>query len=130
MSRSASASEGLVDRDLGIVEVVLQDEAAVVLHVAQQLVELEADEPGVDPELDDVGLDLLGDAAHHLAALQHRDHVAHGHEVFDLEHGERGRAVVEPALVALERLQRLVGPVEQPGDLLQQVLDRARRRRR
>ena len=50
-----------------------------------QLLELEADEPAVDAELDDVGLDLLGDAPHHLGALQQHDHVAEGDEVLDLE---------------------------------------------
>ena len=40
--------------------------------LAVQLVELQAHQPGVDAELDDRRLDLLGDAAHHLAALQHR----------------------------------------------------------
>ena len=36
--------------------------------------------------------------------------------------GQVGDRVVEPGLVALERLQRLVGPVEQPPDLLQLAL--------
>ena len=55
-----------------------------------QLLELEPDEPAVDAELDDVALDLLGDAPHHLGALQHDDDVADGDEVLDLERRERG----------------------------------------
>ena len=110
-------------------QVVLEDEPAVVLEVAEQLVELEPDEAGVDAELDDVGLDLLGDAAHHLAPLEHGDHVADAHEVLHLQRRQRGRAVVEADLVALQRLQRLVGPVEEARDLLEHVLQPARRRR-
>ena len=60
------------DRPRAVAEVVLDDEEAVVLHVADQLVELQADQPGVGAELDDVVVDLVGDAAHHLAALEHR----------------------------------------------------------
>ena len=64
---------GLVERASRrlVVEVVLDDEAAVVLDAAHELFELQAHQPAVDAELDDVALDLLGDAAHHLGALQH-----------------------------------------------------------
>ena len=50
-------------------------------------------------------------------------------DVFELGGGEVGDRVVEADLVALERLQRLVGPVEQPADVLQLVLATRRRRR-
>ena len=73
-------------------EVVLDHEAAVVLDAAHELLELEAHEAAVDAELDDVSLDLLGDAAHHLGALEHGDDVADGDEVLDLE-----RATAPPA---------------------------------
>ena len=87
-----------------------------------QLVQLQPDEAALGAELDDVALDLFGDPPDHLAALQHRDHVAQGDEVLDLEGGERRDDVVEAELVALEGLQRLVGPVEQAGDRLERVL--------
>ena len=83
--------EGLVDVPVGVlVEVVLDDQAAVVLDAAHQLVELQADEPALDAELDDAELDLLGDAPHHLGALEHGDDVAHGDEVLHLD-GATGR---------------------------------------
>ena len=104
------------------VEVVAHDEPALVLDAAQDLLELQADEPTVDAELDDVLVDLLGDARDHLGALQQHDHVAERDEVLDLERGQRARHLVEAALVALEGLQGLVGPVEQPGDRLERVL--------
>ena len=59
---------------------------------------------------------------HHLGALQHADDVAQRDEVLDLEGGQAGRHLVEAVLVALEGLQGLVGPVEQPGDRLERVL--------
>ena len=75
-------------------------------------------------------LDLLGDAAHHLGALEDGDDVADGDEVLDLEGGQRRRDLVEAVLVALEGLQGLVGPGEQPGDRLERCASgRARRRR-
>ena len=72
MPSSASASSASSRCHAGVlVEVVLDHEAAVVVDAAHELVELEAHEAAVDAELDDVELDLLGDAAHHLGALQH-----------------------------------------------------------
>ena len=76
------------------------------------------------PSLDDVAVDLLGDAAHHLGALQDGDHVAHGDQVLDLEGGEGAGHGVEAVLVPLEGLQGLVGPVQQAGGELEGVLDR------
>ena len=78
--------ERLVDVPVGVlVEVVLDHEAAVVLDAAHELLELEPHEAALDAELDDAELDLLGDAAHHLGALEHGDDVAHGDEVLDLD---------------------------------------------
>ena len=57
-------------------EIVLARRAPVVLDTAGQLLELELDEPAVVAELDDVALDLVGDAPHHLGALQDGDDVA------------------------------------------------------
>ena len=90
MSSSASASSASVEVPLGVlVEVVLDHEAPVVVDAAHQLLELQAHEPAVDAELDDVALDLLGDAPHHLGALQHGDDVAQRDEVLDLEGRQR-----------------------------------------
>ena len=116
-------AERLLEVALGVlVEVVLDHEAAVVVDAAHELLELQAHEPAVVAELDDVSVDLLGDAAHHLGALQHGDDVAERDEVLDLERRRAGLHRVEPVLVALERRQRLVGPVEQPRDRLERVL--------
>ena len=109
-------------RDLGehplgrLDEVVLAHEPQVGEHAAGELFELELDEPTVEAELDDVALDLLGDAAHHLRALEHGDDVADRHEVFDLERRERAGHAVEARLVATEDLQRLVGAGEHARD--------------
>ena len=77
---------------------------------------------GLGAQLDDRGLDLLGHAAHRLAALQHGGDVAHGDQVLHLQRGERGGGVVQADLVALQRLEGLVAADEQPRDLLQRVL--------
>ena len=58
----------------------------------------------------------------HLTALDDGDDVAQRHDVLQLDAREVGDGVVEADLVTLERLQRLVGAVEQPADVLQLVL--------
>ena len=128
---AGQAGHGLLEVPVVLlVEVVDDDQAALVLHPGQELLELEAHEAAVDAELDDVALDLLGDAQHHLGALQHHDDVADGDEVLDLERREAVGDLVEALLVALEGLQGLVGPVEQPGDGLRAGASRRPRRRR
>ena len=72
MSSDGQAVHGLLEVPAGVlVEVVPQHEAPVVLDPGEELLELEAHQAAVDPELDDVALDLVGDAPHHLGALQH-----------------------------------------------------------
>jgi len=107
---------------VGDPRVVGQHELELVVDLAVDLVDLQPQEPGVDAELDDHGLDLGGDAPHHLAALYHGSDVANGGHVFELERGEIGQGVVEAHLVALQRLQCLVGAVDQAADVLQLVL--------
>ena len=51
-----------------------------------------------------------------------RDDVAQADDVFDLDRGEVRDGVVEAHLVALERLQGLVGAVEEVADLLELTL--------
>ena len=103
-------------------QVVGDHEVQLVVDVAIDLVELQSQQTGVDAQLDDHRLDLVGDAVDHLAALHDGDDVAQRHDVLQLDAGEVGDGVVEAHLVALEGLQRLVGPVEQPADVLQLVL--------
>ena len=110
-------------------QVVGDDEVELVVDVAVELVELQPQQPGVDAELDDHRLDLVGDAVHHLAALDDGDDVAQRHDVLQLDAGEVGDGVVEADLVALERLQRLVGPVEQAADRPAAGASSRRRRR-
>ena len=81
--RDISASVSSTVRPGG--QVVGDDEVELVVDVAVELVELQAEQPGVDAELDDHRLDLVGDAVHHLAALQHGDDVAQRDDVLDLE---------------------------------------------
>ena len=66
-------------------QVVGDDEIELVVDVAVQLVELQAQQPGVDAELDDHRLDLVADAVDHLAALHDGRHVAQRHDVLDLD---------------------------------------------
>ena len=114
---------GLFDLPLRLgIEVVEDHEAAVVVYAPHQLLELELDQPPVDAELHDVAGDLVGDAPDHLGALQDVDDVTDGDEVLDLEGGERSRDAVEPLPIALERLQRLVGPGQEAGDVLERML--------
>ena len=103
-------------------EVVLGHQAAVVLDAAHELLELEEDQAALGAELDDVALDLVGDAAHHLRPLEDGDGVPDGHEVLDLEGRQRAGDGVEAVLVALQRLQGGVGLAQHPGDRLQRVL--------
>ena len=97
-------------------EVVPAHEPPVVVDAAGELLELQLDQTAVVAELDDVALDLVGDAPHHLGALQHGGDVAERHEVFDLERRQRAGHAVEARLVAAEDLQRLVGAGEHAGD--------------
>jgi len=99
--------------DTALQQVVAQHEAPVVVGAANQLLELQADEPTVGAELDDGHLGLVRDAPHHLGSLQEADNVAHGDEILDLQRCELRRCGVEPLSVLFERLQRLVGPTEQ-----------------
>ena len=121
--RSVSSVKRLVDVPAGVlVEVVLDHHATVVLDTAHQLLELQANQAPVDTQLDDVELDLLRDPAHHLCPLQHGDDVAHRDEILHLESRQRAGDLVEAVLVALQRLQCLVGSGQQPRDRLERML--------
>src|SRR4051794_31392656 len=62
--------EGVAHVPLGIgMEVVEDHETAIVVDATHELFELQPNEAAVDAQLDDVTLDLLGDAADHLGAL-------------------------------------------------------------
>ena len=95
-------------------QVVAEDLPALLLHTRQHLFELQPYQPAVGAELDAVAVDLLGDAAHHLGALQHRNHVAYRDHVLDFERGEGVRHHVEAVPIALQRLEGLVGPGQEP----------------
>ena len=105
------ALQGLPDAQIGLGrgQVVADHELTVVAQTTDELLELEAEQPAVGAELDDVVLDLGRDATHHLEALQHGSHVAHRDQVFDLEGGKGRGDLVEAHLVALEGGQGLVG---------------------
>ena len=104
--------------EVGVVvgQVVPNHVPTLVLDAGEQLVELEASQPAVGAELDDVALDLLGDPADHLGPLEDGDHVAHRDQVLDLQSGEGVGDRVEPVPVTLQGLQGLIGPADQPGD--------------
>ena len=102
----------------GLREVVADDEAEVVGQPAGELLQLEAEEAAVGAELHDVVGDLVLDPAHHLEALEDVGDVADGDEVLDLERRGAGD-LVEARLVALERLQRLVGTGQDRAGVLE-----------
>ena len=68
---------------------VRPNELQVVAHTGNKLVELEGEQAAVAAELEDVLLDLVGDPQDHLQALHHRDDVAHGDQVLDLQCRQR-----------------------------------------
>ena len=112
-----------LELDVGrLAEVVLGDEAPVLLDAAHELLELEQHETPVGAELDHVAFDLLRDPPHHLGPLEHGGDVADGHEVLHLEGRQRAAHAVEARLVALEDLERLIGPGEHARDGFQGVL--------
>ena len=86
---------------------------------AGELLQLEAEEAAVGAELHDVVGDLVLDPAHHLEALEDVRDVADGDEVLDLERREGAGDLVEARLVALEGLQRLVGPRQDRAGVLE-----------
>ena len=79
-------------------------------------------EAAVRSQLDQVALDLLGDAADHFARLEHGHDVAHRDGVLHLETGERAERVVEARAEALQGGQRLARAVDQPAGRLGGVL--------
>ena len=68
--------------------IVGQHKFELVVDLTVDLVDLQAQQPGIDAELDDHRFDLGGDAAHHLAALHHGGDIADRGHVFELERGE------------------------------------------
>ena len=76
-------------------DVVPDHELAVGVDAAGELVELQREEAAVGAELDDVPGDLLGDASHHVEALDDGRDVPDGHEVLDLERGQGAGDLVE-----------------------------------
>ena len=65
-------------------QVVGDHQLQLVVDLAVELVELQAQQAGVDAELDDHRLDLVGDAVDHLAALDDGGHVAQRGGVLEL----------------------------------------------
>ena len=111
-------------------QVVAGDQLTVGLDAGDELVELQREQPAVGAELDDVALDLAGDPAHHLEPLGDGGDVAHGDQVLDLQRRQRAGHLVEAQLVALEGGQRLVGPGQDLGRVLEHVALTGRRRSR
>ena len=119
-SSSSSASSACAVAPAGR-QVVADDQGAVGVHAGHQLVELQGEQPAVGAQLDHVAGDLVGDPADHLQPLHHGDRVAHGDQVLDLQRGQRAGDLVEPQLVALQGGQRLVGPGQDRGRVVQDV---------
>ena len=93
-------------------QVVAQEEVALGHLPARELLELEGEEAAVGAELDDVVVDVGGDAADHLEELEDGGDVADGDEVLDLEGVERLGRLGEAVRVPLEGGQGLVGAGE------------------
>jgi hypothetical protein len=86
-------------------QVVADEQITVDAHAGHQLLELKREETAVDAQLDLITADLVLDAQHHLQPLQHAGRVADGDEVLDLEGEQCVRHLVEPGLVALQRVK-------------------------
>ena len=102
-------------------QVVPGDQLPLRLHAGEQLVQLQGQQPAVGAELDDVALDLVRDPAHHLQPLGDAHRVPDGDQVLDLQRGQRAGDLVQPHLVALQGGQRLVGPGQDGGGVVQHV---------
>ena len=105
--------------------VVAHDRIALARHVADELLELEADQPALAPELDAVALDALRHARGHLRPLQGDEHVVEDDGVLELERGQPREHLLEPQPVRLERSERLVRLREHVGDRIELVAGRA-----
>src|SRR5215207_782064 len=116
-----------VERDrerlvVGDREVVVEQRRLVRRDADHGLLELHLDQPALGAELDDVALDLDRHPRDQLGALEHREDVVQRDAALELERGEAGGDLVEPAAVLVERSQRLVGLGEHRRDLLEDVL--------
>ena len=74
-----------------------------------ELLDLQGQKAPVGAELQDVGIDVVGDTTDHLHELEHRGDVAYGDEVLDLQGVQAGGGLIETGLVALKGGQGLVG---------------------
>ena len=95
--------------------VVAHDRVALGGDVADELVELEPDQPAFAPQLDAVAHDPLGHPRRHLGSLQGDEHVVEDDCVLELERGEPGQDLLQPLPVGLERAERLVRLREDVG---------------
>ena len=107
--------------------VVVDDRRALRGNLADELVQLHADQPRLGAELDAVALDLRGHARRHLRALQHDQDVVEDDGVLELERGQPRQHLVEPLPVRLERRERLVRLREHLGNGVELVARLARR---
>ena len=76
----------------------------------------------IDAQLDDGGLERVGQPTDPFGPLQCDGDVLHRDQILDLEGGQRTGHLVEAAAIALQRLDGLVGPVQEHRDLLEHVL--------
>ncbi len=122
VSRSSSTSaSSRVRASTADRQVVPDHQRPVGVDAGHQLVELQRQQPAVGAEFDDVPGDLVGDAADHLQALDHRDGVADGHQILDLQGGEGAGDLVQAELVPLEGGQGLVGAGQDRRGVVQDV---------
>src|SRR3954451_3743639 len=97
---------GARPRAVGVV--VVQDGGALRRHLADELVQLHANEPGLGAELDAVAVDLRCHSRRHLGALQDDEHVVENDGFLELQRRQARKPLVEPLPIRLERRQRLV----------------------
>src|SRR5690606_4149304 len=119
--------DGLAQRPAAVArrrrKIVADDQFTVDVDPRDQLVELQAEQPAVGAQFDDVAVDLHRDPPDHLESLRHGDDVAHRDQIFDLEGRQGAGDLVEAQLVPLERGQGLVGPGENLPGIFEHVAD-------
>src|SRR5919201_1753862 len=112
--------------------VVVYDGGPFRGDLADELVQLHADEPRFGSQLDAVALDLRRHARRHLRPLQHHEHVVEHDGVLELERRQPRQHLVEPLPVRLQRRERLIRLREHLGNRVELVarlgdVDRDRR---
>src|SRR4051812_20804911 len=104
--------------------VVPHDRVALLRHVADELLELEPDEPALASELHAVAPDALRHPRGHLGSLERHEDVVEDDRVLELERRQPRQHLLEPLPVGVEGAERLVRLREHVGHRVELVAAR------